>query len=639
LERICTRALNLPKKNVEAKSEEERRKEKTRKKDLLIQCNLQTYLNKDMSPQEVQDICDSTWLDPRESPQLKKTCAALRAAVMSKTLLADKKLEDKFIKQADALRNRNEWALDKRHTYRRMILTDQTPSWMQPVEVMVRHCQPIWIPDEENADGSPNIDCYHHSPPSEDSPWTIRREEDAPGTSRDYRKFMTNRIAVAKCLKTKNNLSALGMDGIGYLFLKLGEVPMIEFIRKVFKECVKARDVPETWKQSRTVFIFKKGDMKLPNNWRPITITSRLYGSFIALNATFIQMKVHKQDKLRIFSNAQKGFVAGVPGCMEHAIMTRELMAHAIHNQRDLHMIQIDYTNAFGSVPHGSIAYDMRCIGLLDVQAETVMKIYEGAATVISVPTGVSQPIRWKSGTVQGCPLSPTLFNICIESFLLILEQEEGQQYGFKVTDRDGREVTSINVTAYADDLILFAETYEGSQKMLDLLADFCNYSGMEVNTRKCAAVSITWNPGKREDLYHPFLMNKSRYRMDERGMLIPKDSDQKRKPKKIPSQEASIYLGLPIGMDKDECSLHGAAVLKLMKEHIRKLGSSNFYITQKMEVIKLFKNRTSQCSSETGRHICFMMRLKNSQSPSFRGQPCGSHNVSHERIIGMRLT
>jgi hypothetical protein len=50
----------------------------------------------------------------------------------------------------------------------------------------------------------------------------------------------------------------------------------------------------------------------------------------MAMNATFIQMKMHKRDNIRIFSKSQKGFVSGVPGCMEHAVMTREMMAHAI---------------------------------------------------------------------------------------------------------------------------------------------------------------------------------------------------------------------------------------------------------------------------------------------------------------------
>jgi hypothetical protein len=226
-----------------------------------------------------------------------------------------------------------------------MILTDDMPSWLQPVEVMARHYEPIWCPRETNEDGSPNLACYHYRPPGKDSPWTIKRDEATPDATRTYKKFMTDGVNIARCLKSKNNFSALGPDGIGYLFLKLGNAAMIEFIRQVFKKCAKEGDVPDTWKQSKTVFLYKKGDSSIPSNWRLITITSCLYRLFMAMNATFIQLKMHKQDNIRVFSNSQKGFVAGVPGCMEHAVMTREPMAHAIHQKRDLYMIQIDFTN------------------------------------------------------------------------------------------------------------------------------------------------------------------------------------------------------------------------------------------------------------------------------------------------------
>jgi hypothetical protein len=95
----------------------------------------------------------------------------------------------------------------------------------------------------------------------------------------------------------------------------------------------------------------------------------------MVMSATFIQLKMHRQEKIRIFSNTKKGFVAGVPGRMEHAVMTRELMAHAIANGREMHMIQIDFTNALGSVPHGLIQNNMRMTGLLEAQIETVMNI------------------------------------------------------------------------------------------------------------------------------------------------------------------------------------------------------------------------------------------------------------------------
>jgi hypothetical protein len=471
-----------------------------------------------------------------------------------------------------------------------MILTGDMPSWLKPAEAMVQHYKPIWCPEEFNPDGTPNPNCYRYSTPSSDSPWTITRDETAPDASRAYKKSMTNPENIARCLKTKNNLSALGLDGIGYLFLKLGGVPMIEFIAKVFKSCVKHGNVPETWKISKTVFLYKKGDMTAACNRRPITITSCLYRLYMAMNATFIQMKMHKQDNIRIFSNSQKGFVAGVPGCVEHAVMTRELIAHAIHHKRDLHMVQIDFRNAFGSVPHGLIEFNMRCMGLPETQIQTVMTIYEGATTKISVPTGTSEPINWRSGTVQGCPLSPTLFNICLESFLRLMEKDEFKQYPFQVMDLDNNPVTSINVAAYADDLILFSETREGAQAMLDALADFCNYSGMEVNVKKCASVSITWEGGKLVKNYQPFEIRKGRCPMDKRGMPIEDAMDDFCHPEEIPTQEASVHLGLPIGFDKEDCSVQGRLILTSMKDHIISLGKSNLNIAQKMEGIRFME-------------------------------------------------
>jgi hypothetical protein len=215
-------------------------------------------------------------------------------------------------------------------------------------------------------------------------------------------------------------------------------------------------------------------------------------------------------------------------------------MAYAIHQNRELHMIQIDFTNALGSVPHGLIAFNMKSMGLPDIPIDTVMNIYEGATTVIQVPTGVTGPIKWKMDTVQGC----------LESFLRLMEKEEFRQYGFRVCDAFGNEVTSVNVAAYADEIILYSETRDGAQAMLDALADFCNYSGMEVNVSKCVSVSITWQDGHQEDQYQPFNMRKGRSPVDAQGMSVIEELAHFCHPEEIPVQEASVYLGLPLGAD-----------------------------------------------------------------------------------------
>jgi hypothetical protein len=182
------------------------------------------------------------------------------------------------------------------------------------------------------------------------------------------------------------------------------------------------------------------------------------------------------------------------------------------------------------------------------------------------------------------------LFNICLGLFLRLLEKPEFKRHGFTVHDRSGNIVTEINVAAYADDSILYSETRDGAQAMLDALADFCNYSGLDVSTKKCVSVSITWNGGIREDFYAPFMMRKGRCPMDARGMQIPEECDRFRHHQEIEVQEASIYLGLPIGFNKEERSPHGAKVLESMKVNITKLSKSNLTLTQKLEGIRFME-------------------------------------------------
>jgi hypothetical protein len=88
-------------------------------------------------------------------------------------------------------------------------------------------------------------------------------------------------------------------------------------------------------------------------------------------------------------------------------------------------------------------------------------------------------------------------------------------------------------VATYADDLILYAEAREGAQAMLDALVNFCNYSGLEVNTKKCVSVSITWQGGHREDQYRPFEFRKGRCPMDHLGMPTVEEMDNYFHPKR----------------------------------------------------------------------------------------------------------
>jgi hypothetical protein len=107
------------------------------------ECQVQTLLNSETPKDAISDLLEQTWVDSRREHDLRKACIALLAACMNHTLVGSAKEIDKYVKVPDALRNRGELVLDKKHTYRRMILTGDTPSWLQPV----------WCREDTNPDG------------------------------------------------------------------------------------------------------------------------------------------------------------------------------------------------------------------------------------------------------------------------------------------------------------------------------------------------------------------------------------------------------------------------------------------------------------------------------------------------------
>jgi hypothetical protein len=130
--------------------------------------------------------------------------------------------KQRLLNEIEALRDKNDWILDPKHVCRRAILRSSSPSWAEPVEVMEKHYRPIWNPSILERDWPE---------PSEDAIWAFPKSQfaDEDVLAKDFEEFMTDAKNIAGNLKRKNNLSALGIDGIGYLMLKLGGLPHTSF--------------------------------------------------------------------------------------------------------------------------------------------------------------------------------------------------------------------------------------------------------------------------------------------------------------------------------------------------------------------------------------------------------------------------
>jgi hypothetical protein len=273
-------------------------------------------------------------------------------------------------------------------------------------------------------------------------------------------------------------------------------------------------------------------------------------------------------SKVHIFSDSQKGFIKKTNGCSEHGILLNELLHNANRNRENLVVTAIDFTNAFGSVPHDLIMSVMRQRRFPEWTQKIVASMYQGATSVIEMKGNRSEKIAWKRGVKQGCPLSPLLFNLCLEPMLQAITTH-CERFGSYVGPADER--IGFAVQAYADDVIFISREAEGVMRMLEGLERFVNWSQMEVNVRKCATASYIQDAN-----HHRCSLRES---LTFKGQEIPN----------LTLAQSLKYLGTAVAARRTVKLGTVEAKLTEMKMRLQKILESPLLIVQKIDALKTF--------------------------------------------------
>ncbi|KAK7881351.1 hypothetical protein WMY93_029760 [Mugilogobius chulae] len=202
----------------------------------------------------------------------------------------------------------------------------------------------------------------------------------------------------------------------------------------LFNSWLVAGDVLRLMRGALTTLIPKSCDETAAlsiKNWRPISVGSVIYRTFMG-GRMFEACPPHPR---------QRGFIQG-PGCAENISIIKSLHTAAKCRSR-----------SFGAE------------GLDRLVIELFMSAYKDSHTRVKTIRGSTVPSRIESGVKQGDPLSPILFNLCLDPLMYLLEKEVvGIQFAADL---------SIPSIAYADDLVVLGETYLELQKGMHVLSAF----------------------------------------------------------------------------------------------------------------------------------------------------------------------
>ena len=159
--------------------------------------------------------------------------------------------------------------------------------------------------------------------------------------------------------------------------------------------------------------------------------------------------------------------------------------------KKDIYLLYIDFTNAFGSVDHPRLIHILGLLGFPPDCIDIIQDIYADTRTAFITPAGTTQEIPLRRGNIQGDALSPLIFLCFMEPLLRWLEHDHRDMYNCSLSEG------KAGAAAYADDLVIPANSITQLKRQRWKMEQYQDWGMLEINIPKCGLTAAMHETGK----------------------------------------------------------------------------------------------------------------------------------------------